>query len=98
MEKKYWHEISAEEESEVYSSGITYDELLKKYKQPDWCNYPNALLGSWGCWSLTGSHRADISPEFCKNCECNVNYVKPPSDNPADYSPKELGIEFPTDA
>jgi len=69
--KLYWHELSKEEYDKIIKSEMTIQDALDKYSQPDWCGYPDALAGMWGCWSLTGENRIKISKEFCKDCECN---------------------------
>lgn len=70
---KYWHELTQKEVEILIESKVTYRYLLDNYKQPDWCNYPNALEGALGCWSLMDATpnglRTKISLEFCKNCE-----------------------------
>ena len=70
----YWHELPQEEVDKILASKITIGELLEKYKQPDWCNYPDALDGNMGCWSLMDNHkggiRSRISKDYCKDCEC----------------------------
>ena len=62
---------------EIEASGITIGEYLKKFKQPDWCAYPDALAGMMGCWSLVDNRpnglRTKISRKFCKGCDCYVN-------------------------
>lgn len=72
--KAYWHELSQKRIEKIIKDGITVKECLKQYKQPDWCNYPDALAGIMGCWSLTSNEkdglRTKISKEFCKNCDC----------------------------
>jgi hypothetical protein len=71
---KYWHEISKEEYEKLKIKGkIDLNEFVKEYKQPDWCNYPEALRGKMGCWSLF-YHPEIINKEYCKDCnECNLN-------------------------
>lgn len=48
--------------------------LKEHYKQPKWCNYPNALDGPFGCWSLMDLYgdRKKISREFCSKCDCYI--------------------------
>lgn len=70
---KYWHEISQDEVNEVIASKKTYQFLVDNYKQPDWCSYPDALMGVMGCWSLTDNGpdglRTKVSHDFCKTCD-----------------------------
>jgi len=66
--KRYWHELSREEQERIIDEGITIGELMRKYKQPKWCTYTDALQGQMGCWSLVWG---DIhSEEDCKGCDC----------------------------
>jgi len=70
MKKKYWHELSDEEyQREVVDGNLTVKETMKKYEQPDWCNYSDALEGVFGCWSLMGKRRKKISRDSCKTCD-----------------------------
>ena len=70
---KYWHELPQKKIDELLSLNIKIGEVLKKYKQPSWCHYPDALAGKMGCWSLTHNRknglRTKISHEFCKSCD-----------------------------
>lgn len=71
--KKYWHELDQEEIDNVIKSGRTVEEVLKEFKQPDWCGYRDALSGLKGCWSLMSDKiRPKISREFCKTCDCFI--------------------------
>lgn len=36
-------------------------------KQPEWCNYPDAAVPLWGCWSLLSGMVK--SEKYCKKCE-----------------------------
>ncbi len=74
--KKYWHKLTKKEYKAILKSGITVEEALKKYSQPDWCSYQDAIDGVMGCWSLTGSNRTKISEEFCKTCDCSSNFTE----------------------
>lgn len=67
--RKYFHELSDKEVKALIDSKPTWEYMNKHYKQPSWCTYPNALNGIMGCWSLILA-RGEISPEFCKACEC----------------------------
>lgn len=69
---KYWHELADEEMQKLFDADVTYGWILKNIRQPDWCDYPDALEGTMGCWSLTDVNdlRKKISHEFCKNCDC----------------------------
>jgi hypothetical protein len=46
----------------------------KKLTKPEWCDYPDAEVPGWGCYSLwfgkvTGE-------DYCKDCECHIENVK----------------------
>ena len=77
MEKKYFHELKQKEVEQLIKDKRTNAYVVQNFKQPDWCNYPEALNGIMGCWSLCdsskGGLRTKISKEFCKGCECFVN-------------------------
>ena len=66
---KYWHRLTNKEIEELIDTKITYGELTEIIKQPTWCQYPKALEGIMGCWSLVGN-RKKISHKFCKDCDC----------------------------
>ncbi|HEC67125.1 MAG TPA: hypothetical protein ENI23_17750 [bacterium] len=75
MTKKFWHELSESE----YQAAIkrTWGWVMKKYKQPDWCNYPDALEGALGCLTLIAkTRRTKISKDYCKSCEKYIPEVK----------------------
>jgi len=69
MEKKYWHELTKEQVSDFIQDAKNLCSITDIYKQPDWCNYPDALEGILGCWSLL-SHTKDIeiNEEYCSKC------------------------------
>lgn len=70
----YWHELPQEEVKRLVSKKVTIGYILKYYKQPNWCNCPEALSGAMGCWGLMDSSknglRLKISEDFCKSCDC----------------------------
>jgi hypothetical protein len=71
--KKYWHQIELEQQEEILKTpGLTVQEFLDTYDQPDWCNYPDALDGPMGCWSLLFS-KSVRSIKDCGNCDCIKN-------------------------
>jgi len=76
-DKKYWHELTDDEVNSLYEEHCTWGDIMENYKQPDWCNYPNALEGQCGCWSLLDKDfRKKISLDFCENCDsCNEDYL-----------------------
>jgi len=75
VSKPYFHEASQEDIDKLMESDVTWKEIIDRYSQPEWCNYPDALSGQMGCWSLIDTEpeglRTKISKEFCKSCpEC----------------------------
>lgn len=73
MGKKYFHELSDEEYKVLLDSDMGIREFMDSYSQPLWCNYPNALEGRMGCWSLMGlwgiKNRIRCERD-CVNCDC----------------------------
>ena len=67
---KYFHELTKVDYEKLVIEGITYNELAKRHPQPKWCNYPDAVQGVMGCWSLTGFKIKKKSD--CKDCECLI--------------------------
>ena len=72
--KRYFHELEQSEINNLIADKKTIGYIIKNYRQPDWCKYPNALAGELGCWSLTDLSkdglRSKISKDFCKDCDC----------------------------
>lgn len=72
-DKKYFHELPKDEINTLIKNKVTFGTIMKTYLQPDWCNYPGALQGEFGCWSLMDLYavetRRKISKEFCKSCD-----------------------------
>jgi len=70
MKKRYrpfWHRINKYDQLYIQEhSEITLRQFMKKFRQPDWCNYPAALAGEMGCWSLFYRYVHDIGD--CKDC------------------------------
>ena len=74
---QYFHELHQDKIDELIENKATIFQIKQMFKQPDWCNYPNALDGFLGCWSLMDISedglRTKISKEFCKKCdECSL--------------------------
>ena len=70
---KYFHELSEIEIIELkLKKGYNFGNLNNDYKQPDWCEYPDALID--GCWTLLAPIKYDqanrITKEFCSTCDC----------------------------
>ena len=83
--KRYWHELTLDEQRAILDmrdperatmlglpEGLTVFEFLEQYNQPDWCEYPNALAGVMGCWSLmsVGNKKVISVENDCGDCEC----------------------------
>lgn len=70
--KPYFHELTDEHVQNLIDDGAKVSDIMDNYLQPDWCDYPDALAGLMGCWSLTDLFglRHSIGHEYCKNCEC----------------------------
>ncbi len=51
--RPFWHRFNKYDQNHIINhSGLTIKQFMKKYRQPDWCNYYEALGGVLGCWSL----------------------------------------------
>lgn len=72
--QKYWHEIPQEEIETIIAEEKTNQYVVDNYKQPEWCGYPEALMGIMGCWSLTDNSpdglRTKVCESFCSTCDC----------------------------
>lgn len=64
---KYFHQLTKQEFDQLHDSGMTWGECAEQYPQPPWCQYPNAVAGEMGCWSLM--YRDVTGEEFCKSCD-----------------------------
>lgn len=77
MKKNYFHKVSQEEIDNLISEKKSWRYVMENYKQPNWCQYHEALNGTMGCWSLTDiskkSLRTKISKKFCSDCDCFAN-------------------------
>ena len=77
VSRSYFHEISQEEVDQLITDKKSVGYVMEKYKKPDWCNYPEALSMTMGCWSLCDLKkdglRTKISKEFCNGCDCFDN-------------------------
>ena len=87
MEKQFYHELTMEERNAL-KGNITLGQLKKRYKKPEWCAYPKAIMNMIGCWSLMGDmvfREAD-----CYRCDLHLK------DGKIDY-PKYSIWEAPYD-
>ena len=68
----YFHELDRQQVEKLIADNKSIEFILKNYKQPKWCTYPNALAGEMGCWSLMDiySTREQISEQYCSICDC----------------------------
>jgi len=68
----FFHEAPQSDIDSLIANKGTWGDIMERYKQPDWCSYPNALEGQMGCWSLTDLSpdglRNKISESFCQSC------------------------------
>ena len=70
LKGRYYHTLSKKELRLLYDMDISFDKLVSTFKQPSWCNYPKALNGLYGCWSLFIPERVSrISHNYCKECD-----------------------------
>ena len=65
---KPFHGLIEAEFKEICKGKMTWAECAKRYPQPKWCGYPDAVCGVMGCWSLMSFMVTDES--CCKNCDC----------------------------
>lgn len=68
MTVKYFHELTEDEYYDLMDAGVTWGEVQKIHPQPEWCQYPNALDGPMGCWSLMD--QLVKREAFCEKCDC----------------------------
>jgi len=72
MRQAYWHKIPKEDQEAIIRFGkMTLGEFMTKYKQPEWCSYPDALRGQMGCWSLI-TPGGVINEAYCGQCDCRL--------------------------
>lgn len=68
--KKFFHKLSDEEREAAYKQpGVTVRQFVKMYRQPTWCNYPEAITPQWGCWSIASGYIKGI--HNCRGCTEN---------------------------
>ncbi|MHA2218084.1 MAG: hypothetical protein ACXACY_19285 [Candidatus Hodarchaeales archaeon] len=72
-DKPLFHELPQEQVDKLIADKKTIGYIMENFRQPDWCQYHNALEGKMGCWSLMDLKkdgiRTKISKEYCKICE-----------------------------
>jgi len=53
----------------------TWRKFGKKYPQPKWCQYPDAVTsGMMGCWSLLYGARDDLFKRKCDTCDLSTHF------------------------
>jgi len=72
--KIYWHTLSNKKQREVLGSQMPVQTFLKKYTQPTWCGYHEALRGMLGCWTLI--YCGKLTKKMCGKCEMRKAKVK----------------------
>lgn len=80
-ERPYMHDVvkSTEDWNRMVESkpaGYTVGDLLNDYRQPDWCQHPNAVQGMLGCWSLW--HGMVTGRDYCRTCEFSTDHAGEP--------------------
>lgn len=62
---KFFYELTDGEYKALQDLGGTWgDDIASRHPQPEWCNYPGALDGLMGCWSLY--YRMVKSEDYCR--------------------------------
>ena len=65
--KQFFHQLTQEQlETEVHGK-LTWGQVMEQFDQPTWCNYPEALSGDLGCWTLC-DFPWKINKELCSTC------------------------------
>lgn len=70
LKNKYWHKLTDEEIQFLIKKNPKWKWFKKYIKQPDWCDYPDALKGLMGCWSLVFTK--DRNKKKCSDCDCFI--------------------------
>ena len=72
--RSYFHLAPQRRIDKMIADKKTWGDIQKEFSQPEWCNYPDALQGEMGCWSLVDMGkdglRTKISHKLCKGCDC----------------------------
>lgn len=66
--RKPFHRLSDSQFKAMQDAGMKWNEVSALHPQPSWCDYPGALDGPMGCWSLVG--RMVRNKAYCKGCDC----------------------------
>jgi hypothetical protein len=71
IKKPYWHMAADKELEQLITESTSINFIKENYRQPDWCEMPDALDFTWGCWTLSDLKlRKTICKKFCSSCEC----------------------------
>lgn len=68
VQTKPFHELTKTKFAEICKEKITWEECSRRYPQPSWCAYPEAICGIMGCWSLMDF--MVTGRDYCKKCDC----------------------------
>jgi len=54
----------------------TWHDFTRRYRQPSWCQYPDALYGAIGCYSLVGigGETRELYKRKCSTCSHSKYY------------------------
>lgn len=68
---KYFHELTEQEWDKYIAENPhkTWKDAQKIFPQPKWCDYPEAVCGTMGCWSLMAFRVKD--EDYCGDCDCH---------------------------
>ena len=75
---KFFHKLSKKEFDALPDGNYSWGQCSKDYPQPSWCNYPDAVAGEMGCWSLMDFRVTGRA--YCKNCNCYIKRAKKEKD------------------
>ena len=74
---KYFYELTEVEFDELVKQKLTWAQCAELYPQPTWCNYPEAICGVMGCWTLMSFLVTDEG--YCKKCDCYKKMITKPN-------------------
>ena len=63
----FWHRVSKIEQTRILGSRMRLGTFMRRFRQPRWCRYPEALAAMMGCWSLMIPGKIG-SVQDCLNC------------------------------
>ena len=65
-----FHKLTLPQQRKAFVKYMTCEEFEAVYSQPVWCDYPFALRGIMGCWSLVDGKIRGIKD--CKDCDLRI--------------------------